>query len=178
MEMECVACVQEQERRQARQQKQAVRAPAKPAERAPGDINTQTDQNVPSRTLGVSADEPLDIGSPVRTGLPNGVSPGEQSRGGHLRPSECNGPQQAAEHSNTGGLKAAAREPGGKGIEVHASAGIYTDDGEKGFLGKARGRVASDSESLIDSAEDLEHLLGQLVGRAEGLHGNARALAT
>ena len=84
----------------------------------------------------------------------------------------------AAEHLVTCSTDQPAGELCSTGSRERLRTGTCSRDAVKGSPGSKLRGMGSDGGSLIDSAEDLEHLLGQLVGRAEGLQGTAHAVAT
>lgn len=165
------ARVQEQEQRQARQQKQALNKSAG-AVSSPSRAGQRRPSGVPVAQSESSSHD--DVLVKLRK---SGSAP-------HVEQQPSNGQQalpqsgcdtSAAKHSEPCSTEQSAGSPG---LEAQLRSGACGRNAVKGSPGSKLRGMGSDGASLIDSAEDLEHLLGQLVGRAEGLHGSARAMAT
>ncbi|BDA46913.1 probable formin-like protein 13 at C-terminar half [Coccomyxa sp. Obi] len=165
---------QEQEQRQARQQKQAlsksagaVSGPALTSQRRPSGTPAQPE---PCR----SDNQPGLLGTPQNAPL----AQQQPSKGQEAPPESHCETSRAPMHVGSCSTDQEAGELSRGGSEAQPRSGACSRDAVKGSSGSKLRGMGSDVGSLIDSAEDLEHLLGQLVGRAEGLHGNAHAVAT
>lgn len=165
--------VQEQEQRQARQQKQALSksaggmsGSALTSHRRPSGTPAQPDSCSRTDQLG-------ELGKPEDAPLVE-----QQPSEGEQAPPESGCDTSAGEHVGSCRTDQPAGESSSRGSEAKPRSGACCCDAVKGSPGSKLRGVGSDGGSLIDSAEDLEHLFGQLVVRAEGLHGTARPLAT